>query len=715
MDDDNADEVDLLEIDDAFDAAVVQLSATSTTTPRHHHAAAALNTHPEPAAAAAAAAATESAFIHFPAKTASTTPIAATATPTTGTAAAQSGAQMTARVNARSDAVPMPEPQQQQRHAWSQPRQMLQAPSQPTSSSKPATAAATSASASASSGNHASAHNAATAMAPMPSAAASVAAPKAVTVRRFPGPAGQLPPLVSNPEDSHGDGDGTDRVSLFHRHSSTTVLSVLVELDTWAQRNNQVLSDAVVVLRYQHSSDASEAGGNGPDQADRRLGQAGKPGIELPSTQAFTLSQAMPSSQQLAAEDDEFTRGAWQTMLCESAESASEYYELTADFNLQFAKRFGYDHKIPFLVVLLKNYNPLDVDASVTLKDPTGEMSGTIHHKVLEEFGSLISAGAVLILKDVSVFSPTPRTQHLNVTLKNIVRIFCSERDYPSQDGKKPPGNDRFVEPAIWNGILQGLFDVARAAKAELERTEADQQRQRQERERQQLQQASRQKQQQQQQQQQNAQRKAITQQTGGAREASALHQQAARPFTAPHPRPTVPQPPSSPARPPQASLVQQRPALPQQQQQQQHPQPPPPAANPAVPHTPTTRPSGQSSLFATAAAGSPASVPTGPHVQPRSAFSTGTSGQSSLMGAAQALMAESRTDHSTPAALAPLHQAAPRQALVLDDEFDLADDDLDDSVLALVDVPAGNVSSHNGDTTDLRPREELKRSRLSS
>ncbi|KJE90757.1 hypothetical protein CAOG_02012 [Capsaspora owczarzaki ATCC 30864] len=675
MDDDNADEVDLLEIDDAFDAAVVQLSATSTTTPRHHHAAAALNTHPEPAAAAAAAAATESAFIHFPAKTASTTPIAATATPTTGTAAAQSGAQMTARVNARSDAVPMPEPQQQQRHAWSQPRQMLQAPSQPTSSSKPATAAATSASASASSGNHASAHNAATAMAPMPSAAASVAAPKAVTVRRFPGPAGQLPPL----------------------------------------RNNQVLSDAVVVLRYQHSSDASEAGGNGPDQADRRLGQAGKPGIELPSTQAFTLSQAMPSSQQLAAEDDEFTRGAWQTMLCESAESASEYYELTADFNLQFAKRFGYDHKIPFLVVLLKNYNPLDVDASVTLKDPTGEMSGTIHHKVLEEFGSLISAGAVLILKDVSVFSPTPRTQHLNVTLKNIVRIFCSERDYPSQDGKKPPGNDRFVEPAIWNGILQGLFDVARAAKAELERTEADQQRQRQERERQQLQQASRQKQQQQQQQQQNAQRKAITQQTGGAREASALHQQAARPFTAPHPRPTVPQPPSSPARPPQASLVQQRPALPQQQQQQQHPQPPPPAANPAVPHTPTTRPSGQSSLFATAAAGSPASVPTGPHVQPRSAFSTGTSGQSSLMGAAQALMAESRTDHSTPAALAPLHQAAPRQALVLDDEFDLADDDLDDSVLALVDVPAGNVSSHNGDTTDLRPREELKRSRLSS
>lgn len=62
----------------------------------------------------------------------------------------------------------------------------------------------------------------------------------------------------------------------------------------------------------------------------------------------------------------------------------------------------------------------------ITLKDPTGTIGGSINHKVMEEseFGRNISAGAVLLLQQVAVFSPTPWAHYLNITLNNVVQVF---------------------------------------------------------------------------------------------------------------------------------------------------------------------------------------------------------------------------------------------------------------------------------------------------
>ncbi|PWA36952.1 hypothetical protein CTI12_AA593870 [Artemisia annua] len=62
-----------------------------------------------------------------------------------------------------------------------------------------------------------------------------------------------------------------------------------------------------------------------------------------------------------------------------------------------------------------------------------GIMSGTIHHKVRDEkkgYVKFIGVGAVLILKNVSVFTPKEHNHYLNITLKNMVEVFHKDTVY---------------------------------------------------------------------------------------------------------------------------------------------------------------------------------------------------------------------------------------------------------------------------------------------
>ncbi|GJZ00481.1 transposase, MuDR, MULE transposase domain protein [Tanacetum coccineum] len=94
-----------------------------------------------------------------------------------------------------------------------------------------------------------------------------------------------------------------------------------------------------------------------------------------------------------ASEDDHFTRGPWL--------SAVQY--LAAEGSITTGC-FG-------------NMKPLS---------KMENLKSIIHYKVLndEVCGKAISVGAVLILRNVSVFSPKSFGHYLNITLKNIVKVF---------------------------------------------------------------------------------------------------------------------------------------------------------------------------------------------------------------------------------------------------------------------------------------------------
>ncbi|GJU20144.1 transposase, MuDR, MULE transposase domain protein [Tanacetum coccineum] len=123
-----------------------------------------------------------------------------------------------------------------------------------------------------------------------------------------------------------------------------------------------------------------------------------------------------------ASEDDHFTRGPWLSAVQYLAAEGSIATGCFGDM-ITFIK----NGKLENVVAVIKSYtsNMLG-DLTLTLKDLSGMISGTIHYKVLndEVYGKAISVGAVLILRNVSVFSPKSSGHYLNITLKNIVKVF---------------------------------------------------------------------------------------------------------------------------------------------------------------------------------------------------------------------------------------------------------------------------------------------------
>ncbi|KAG0225102.1 hypothetical protein BGW42_004642 [Actinomortierella wolfii] len=84
-----------------------------------------------------------------------------------------------------------------------------------------------------------------------------------------------------------------------------------------------------------------------------------------------------------------------------------------------------YQGKIEALVVLIKECKVTELDTSVVVIDPSGEMRGTIHRKVMEHYkNNEIRVGTALALHNISIFSPTPVSHYLNITMANIAGVF---------------------------------------------------------------------------------------------------------------------------------------------------------------------------------------------------------------------------------------------------------------------------------------------------
>eukprot|EP00250_Pteridium_aquilinum_P026541 c33168_g1_i1 orf=2-574(-) len=63
----------------------------------------------------------------------------------------------------------------------------------------------------------------------------------------------------------------------------------------------------------------------------------------------------------------------------------------------------------------------------VNLKDHSDFINGTVNRRVMSEteFGRIIEPGAVILLHQVAVFSPTPYAHYLNITINNVEQVFA--------------------------------------------------------------------------------------------------------------------------------------------------------------------------------------------------------------------------------------------------------------------------------------------------
>ncbi|GKD96074.1 zf-CCHC domain-containing protein [Tanacetum coccineum] len=121
-------------------------------------------------------------------------------------------------------------------------------------------------------------------------------------------------------------------------------------------------------------------------------------------------------------EDEDFKSRSWV--------SATNYVNAnggTVSGCLRDIKNFLKNGKLDKVVAIVKSCS-LNVvgDLTVTIKDLSGTILETIHHKVIGEggYGNDIIVGVVLILANVSLFSPKPLMHYLNITMTNVVKVF---------------------------------------------------------------------------------------------------------------------------------------------------------------------------------------------------------------------------------------------------------------------------------------------------
>ncbi|XP_026885592.2 homologous recombination OB-fold protein isoform X2 [Electrophorus electricus] len=152
----------------------------------------------------------------------------------------------------------------------------------------------------------------------------------------------------------------------------------------------------------------------------------------------------VPSSQ--VSEEEEFGGGVWAAMkadlgLDEKNQSCFLHSYSIVMVLRKAALRQLAKNKVPNMAVVLKSIVHTHADAKAVFKDPTGEMQGTVHRRLLEDRQGELKTGAVLLLKQVGVFSPSHRNHYLNVTPNNLLRIYPPDGSlHTSQPVLEPAG-----------------------------------------------------------------------------------------------------------------------------------------------------------------------------------------------------------------------------------------------------------------------------------
>ncbi|GJX08842.1 transposase, MuDR, MULE transposase domain protein [Tanacetum coccineum] len=121
-------------------------------------------------------------------------------------------------------------------------------------------------------------------------------------------------------------------------------------------------------------------------------------------------------------EEDDFKSGAWISVTNYVTATGGTVIGCLGDIN-----NFMIKQKLDQVVAIVNSCS-LNVigDLTVTMKDLSSTIPGTIHYKVIGDggYGKDITVGDAMILANVSVFTPKPSKHYLNITMKNVVKVF---------------------------------------------------------------------------------------------------------------------------------------------------------------------------------------------------------------------------------------------------------------------------------------------------
>nr|GEZ77908.1 hypothetical protein [Tanacetum cinerariifolium] len=141
-----------------------------------------------------------------------------------------------------------------------------------------------------------------------------------------------------------------------------------------------------------------------------------------PDGALMSTQQYMDKVIENVGDDDDFKSATWV-----SATNYVNTFGGTVTGCLGDVNNFLKNGKLELVVGIVKSCSPnMFGDLNVTMKDLSGTIPGTTHHKVIGKggYGKDITICAAMILINVSVFSPNPSKHYLNITMRNVVEVF---------------------------------------------------------------------------------------------------------------------------------------------------------------------------------------------------------------------------------------------------------------------------------------------------
>ncbi|XP_014515567.1 ankyrin repeat and ELMO domain-containing protein D-like [Vigna radiata var. radiata] len=136
-----------------------------------------------------------------------------------------------------------------------------------------------------------------------------------------------------------------------------------------------------------------------------------------------------------ATYEREFNTNAWKW-----AEMYIKHHDIVKDGDINNANHLHIAKSVSTLhlvVCIVKECHPNGLgDMKLSLKDPSGTMKASLHHKVLKDpsFGPYIGLGCVMILNNVRTFSAFPTNCYVNIVLRNVIKVFGADICPPTKE-----------------------------------------------------------------------------------------------------------------------------------------------------------------------------------------------------------------------------------------------------------------------------------------
>ncbi|GAQ90433.1 hypothetical protein KFL_006380070 [Klebsormidium nitens] len=192
----------------------------------------------------------------------------------------------------------------------------------------------------------------------------------------------------------------------------------------------------------------------GPAGAVQRALAQGRSSAEAQGLKASTSKQAPLSLDALP--DEDFSKGPWLAALDFIQREGARTGALQVT-RLRELRKGATSKRIGHLVVMVKSMSPTgEGDMFAIVKDPSGTLEGTLHRKLLADAQlGPITTGTVLVLQQVALFRPVPRTCYLNIVSSNVLKIFPTKTPRPVSGGSLRASPDPALAEPSW-----GNFDL---------------------------------------------------------------------------------------------------------------------------------------------------------------------------------------------------------------------------------------------------------------